>query len=225
MQLVFIVGLYKSGTSIITKLIENMGFPNFDDLWEDTVEGVNNNYLTQESESVNKLNDKIIKRYYSTLYRLPPFWLYRIRNRIFLRKKIFADQIHNMIISQKSNKLVIKDPRFCITLPLWLSALDSKFSIKVVFVVRNRDNIVKSWLKDQWSVKSLKLNSKNQACMRCKEYEKYFLQQYIDNSVGFDCHLVDFETLKKDTDIQIRSLMNFVEYEGDITKLTILVRK
>jgi hypothetical protein len=225
MKIIFVVGLYKSGTSIITQLIETMGFQNFDDLWDDSVKGVNNDYMTLESASVNKLNDKIFGMHFSRLYRLSPLWLYKMRKTRILRNKEVIESIIQAVNSQEKPSLVIKDPRFCLTLPIWVASLRDKMPLKIIFVVRNRKNIIKSWLKDEWCRKFLKIETPNQALIRCEQYESYLIKQYLDLVTEFDCHLIDFEKLKSETELQIKSLANFLNYKGELKSIGELVKK
>jgi hypothetical protein len=218
-EITFVVGLYKSGTSIITELVEDMGFMSFGDLWLDSVQGVDNKYLTRESESVNKLNDKIFDMYFAKLHRLPPLFCYGIGSSIIMKNKRLIKYINETIVSQEKTKLVIKDPRFCLTLPIWLSSLSNKCAIRILFVVRDRNKIIKSWRKDKWCKRFLKIKTSKQAYYRSKQYEKYLIKQYIDFLPDFECHMIDFEKLKKEKYIQIQSLMNFLGYQGDIEKL------
>lgn len=222
--LVLVIGLYKSGTSLITELVEGMGVSNLEDLWDDFVEGVSNTYLTHESQAVNELNDTIIRKLFSKLYRLPPFWLYSFLCSTLLRSKTIEQTINRIMNQQTGRSLVIKDPRFCVTIPIWLAALEKRTSVKLLWVIRNRMNIVRSWLKDDWCVQKLKLYSKARAMRVCKQYEQYLLRQYLDFSVTYDSMLIDFEALKKFPDLQIEMLMKFVGFEGNARALRSKIR-
>lgn len=224
-EIIFVAGLYKSGTSLITKLIEEMGFSNLDDLWDDVVVGVNNEYLTHESKSVNQLNDKIIRYHFGKLHRLPPLCLYAWINRWLLRRGGFKDEILTLLNTQRTNKLVIKDPRFCITLPIWLSTARNYGLVKIVWVIRNRANVVRSWLWDEWCVKFLHLGSKEDAFKLSASYESYLLKQYHNFSPYYDGLIVNLEAVKHEPIGNIENIARFLDYKGELSKVAEIIKR
>jgi len=224
-KVVFIVGLYKSGTSLITKLCEEMSFSNLDDLWPGRVKGVSNEYYTYESESVNQLNEKIIRYHFGTRHRLPPLWLYAWINQCLLRGGAFKDEILTLLHIQRANKLVIKDPQFCITLPLWLSTARNYGLVKIVWVIRNHANVVRSWFRDEWCIKRLHLRSKEDAFKLSASYEKYLLKQYHKFSPYYDSLVLNLEAVKHEPIGNIENMARFLDYKGELIKAAGIIKR
>lgn len=149
-MVVFVVGLYKSGTSYITTLIESMGMPSVVDRTAIT-KGVHREYDIRESYRVNNLNNKIFEYYKANItnYTLDTFsenLPYEFKSEI---KQIFDDYKYTC---------VIKDPRLIALLPYWINALNGE-KYKIVWVKRkNKDNIIKSFNVDKWFDDKLELS-------------------------------------------------------------------
>ena len=223
-KLILVTGLYKSGTSLVTSLIEKMDYSNLNDLWDDEVIGITNEYLTHESRSVNNLNDKIISSFYSSsLGSLPSFWDYKLRNAI-LKKKNILDKIRNIISNDSNKNLVIKDPRFCLTIPLWLHSLYKMYSIKLVFVFRDKNRIIKSWFRDEWCIDTLKIKSEEDALRLSKKYEFFLFYNYIKFQHKYDSLFINLDFLRNEKDANIRLLLNFLESDVDVEKLKRIIK-
>jgi hypothetical protein len=223
--IVLIVGIYKSGTSLITQLVGKMGFDNLGNLWDDYVEGVENRYLTNESKSVNKLNDTIIRSYLGRLDKLPPVIVYKFLNNFLSVSGLYKDQIEKTIKPQLNHGLIIKDPRFCITLPIWLSSLERFSTVKIIWVIRDRSKVVKSWMKDSWCRSMLNLKSEIVAFKLAAKYESYFLKQYLDYSTKYKSLVVEFESLKREPLSNVRLLADFLNKKMDYAEISKMIKK
>lgn len=141
-MVVFVVGLYKSGTSYITSLIESLGMPTVVDRIA-TTKGVHRTYDIRESYRVNMLNNSIFEYYKSniTYFNTKEFsesLPQEYRERI---KQIYEDYNYNC---------VIKDPRLIALLPFWIEALDGE-DYKIVWVKRrNVEDTINSFKSDKW---------------------------------------------------------------------------
>lgn len=150
-MIVFIVGIYKSGTSMFTSVIEEMGLKSVveDFRKESNVIGVKTTYNIRESYEVNLLNNDIIyssnqnEMYFKT-DNMPADINDSLKNRIreFYKKINYTG--------------VIKDPRFIGTLNYWLKEIPSNIPYKIIWVDRtNINDIVQSFRKDKWFVSKI----------------------------------------------------------------------
>lgn len=144
-QLVLVLGMHRSGTSLVTSLIEANGFscgkypmkPSKDNpngYWGDElIVGINEKLLS----SLGLYWFSLVWLELSTLKQSPIYEELRESARNYL---------HELL--SENNKVVIKDPRMCILLPFWLdvfSAIDSE--IKIVLVKRNFFSTASSLVK------------------------------------------------------------------------------
>lgn len=144
-MIVFVVGIYKSGTSMTTSFIEEMGIPScVEEFRKSTsVIGTKQTYNILESYEVNLLNNDII---YST-----------DQNEINFDTDKMPENINDGLIDRIKKvyervdyNCVIKDPRFIGTLKYWIQALGDK-PYRIIYVHRNNtEDIVKSFKKDKW---------------------------------------------------------------------------
>jgi GT2 family glycosyltransferase len=127
-----VLGMHRSGTSLVAGLLHLLGvhLGSDDHLMTPTI---NNPKGYWENQHVTDLNDAILGRLggsWSDIPTLPPFWPdappladLRQRARELLRKEFAASQLWGF-----------KDPRTCITLPLWQRLAPP---LKYVITVRN----------------------------------------------------------------------------------------
>jgi len=216
-NVIIVVGLYKSGTSLATVLIHNMGYGHLDDLYEDYVDGVNTKYLTYESSRVNMLNERIIRRMYGgSIACLPSWWRFHVANRIPKLWNMFAKDIVNLCSSKLAQNLALKDPRFCITLPWWIHALKCHVNIKIVWVFRDVTRTVSSWLNDSWCRSALLLDSYERTLRLASEYESCLMLQYQLFSLTFPSFVFNLESTRSSPNECIKRLADFIGFEGKI---------
>lgn len=150
-MIVFVVGIYKSGTSMFTDVVENMGMTSVveDFRKESNVVGVKTTYNIRESYEVNLLNNDIIyssnqnEMYFQT-DKMPIDINQNLKNRIqeFYKKINYTG--------------VIKDPRFIGTLKYWLNEIPNNIPYKILWVDRtNVNDIEQSFRKDKWFVSKI----------------------------------------------------------------------
>jgi len=146
-MIIFIVGTYKSGTSFVTSLVEEMGVPTCVEEFRQNTSVVGNKHVYNilESYEVNLLNNEIIRstgqnEMYFETEKMP----YTIPEK-------FINQIKN-IYKRTNYNCVIKDPRFIGTLHYWITALGGN-PYKIIYVHRNSvTDVVNSFKKDNWFV-------------------------------------------------------------------------
>ena len=134
---VMVVGMHRSGTSAVTRVVNLLGVPlgRADDIYsaEDNPSG------HWESRTLCALNDAILQVFGGFDMSMPPMprsWL-RSRRAEQLRSVMRAtfDDVY------QGERWLWKDPRICLTLPLWRQVL-SDFCI--VFVVRDAEAVMRS---------------------------------------------------------------------------------
>lgn len=144
-QLVLVLGMHRSGTSLVTSMVESNGFfcgkhpmqPSRDNpngYWEDDhVVDINNRLLAS------------LGYYWFSLVWLDLPTLQQSTEYKSLRE-MAVNYINELL--EESNKLVLKDPRFCILLPFWFDVLSSlDLDVKVVLVKRDFISTASSLVK------------------------------------------------------------------------------
>ncbi|MGH2880355.1 MAG: sulfotransferase family protein [Solirubrobacteraceae bacterium] len=134
---VMVVGMHRSGTSAVTRVINLMGVPlgRADDIYT-----ANDNPSGHwESRTLCDLNDLILRAFGGFEMAMPPMPASWLRSR---RAESLRDVMRASFQDvYRTERWLWKDPRICLTLPLWRQVL-SDFC--VVFVVRNAGPVTHS---------------------------------------------------------------------------------
>ena len=202
-MIVFIVGLYRSGTSLITSMVEDMGVPTCVEEFrrEVSVTGVDHVYNILESYEVNMLNNEILKstgqdEIYFDTDKMPK----NIDDGFINRIKAVYDRV--------GYDCVIKDPRFIGVLKYWIDALDGR-EYKIIYVHRdNTDDIMKSFKKDKWFIGKVKGNYIDEISNLHLN-----LRKVID--YGFDGLHINFDFIRKYKNETYMLLYNFISDKLD----------
>lgn len=136
---ILVVGMHRSGTSALTHLLSNMG-ANFGDLEDSIGANKENPKGFWERRDVRRLNDQVLHALGCEWDTLAHFNLddlsEEVREKFYLGAKEIAENL-----SAEGTSFVIKDPRVCLLLPLWLDALDNPL---IVYIHRSPLEIAKS---------------------------------------------------------------------------------
>jgi hypothetical protein len=150
-MIIFIVGVYKGGTSWATELVEEMGYNSVVDRVA-TQQGNSRVYDIRESYEVNCLNNEIINEICGNDDPSNVFycnWEQAMKHEL---SEPLRNKISDFCLS-RNNAFVVKDPRFIFTLRFWQ---DEVKNYRTIFVRRPSEEIAKSLEKDEWSVSKLK---------------------------------------------------------------------
>lgn len=124
-----VLGMHRSGTSVVTRVINLLGLPLC--RTEDLYTADDNPGGHWESASLIELNDRILRAFggdVSAPPDFPPCWE---RSSVALREEARAAFVR----AHPTRTWVWKDPRACLTLPLWLEVFSEEPAI--VIVARN----------------------------------------------------------------------------------------
>lgn len=136
-KIVFVLGAHRSGTSLTAELVSGLGyFVPGDPL--DTIDKVNERGFW-ESKNVVALNERLLDAAQLKWFHVCPVGhFFKSISHDALRdisaeiKEFIEVELH------KHGRLVIKDPRLCILLPVWLSVIDQRLcDVKIIFVGRH----------------------------------------------------------------------------------------
>ena len=132
-ECVVVLGMHRSGTSVLTGLVTLFGGYIGSNLMPATEENSKGYY---ENNLIYELNEKILKEHNSS-------W----KTNTFTVEEIEPDQMHRYISDAKKiikndlkfvNKIIIKDPRISILFPIWEKALiELQIKIKTIFTYRS----------------------------------------------------------------------------------------
>lgn len=208
-MITFVVGIYKSGTSLVTSTLEEVF--NLKSVVEDfrkdsNVVGVKTTYNIRESYEVNLLNNDIIyssnqnEMYFDT-NNMPS----DISSDLKYRIQLFYERIEY--------DGVIKDPRFIGTLKYWIKELPSDVKYKIVWVNRsNVDDIELSFKKDKWFVN--KINGRYASVIQ--NLQNNLQKQFQITNQGI---WIDYEFMIKYKKETIMCLFDYLNSDTDLYKI------
>jgi hypothetical protein len=134
-EVVFVLGMHRSGTSLVAELVHAMGYEVPGQQLEKN-EKVNARGFW-ESRQVVDLNERLLADIGATWYQVGMDFGRGPSGSPEVRAT--AESIQGLLTTslQEHDRLVIKDPRLCHLFPVWLECLDrSRVSAKVVWVTR-----------------------------------------------------------------------------------------
>jgi hypothetical protein len=185
---VMVVGMHRSGTSAVTRVINLLGVPlgREDDIYtaEDNPSG------HWESSALCDLNEMLLRLfggYDMAMPPMPPSWL-RSRRADYLRGVMRA-AFGNVY---RGERWLWKDPRICLTLPLWRQVL-SDFCI--VFVVREADPVTRSLHRREGF-----------PIVYCYALWDDYNRRAVSASRGLPVVMVDFDSMLEDPLHQVKLL-------------------
>jgi hypothetical protein len=181
--------MHRSGTSAVTRLVNLLGVPlgREDDIYS----AKDNPSGHWESVQLCALNDVILKvfgGYDMAMPPMPPSWLRSVRAE-HLRGMMRAtfDSVYG------GNRWLWKDPRVCLTLPLWREVLDD---FCVVFVVRDAEPVASS----------LHRREKGYPFRYCYALWDDYNRRAVTALSGLPVVTVDFASMMKDPPNQVKLL-------------------
>jgi len=141
-QLIFVLGMHRSGTSAVTRLLNLLGAELGNNLLAAQT-GVNEKGFWEHKELVN-INEKVLTELDSAWFDFskyqPEWW----QQSYF---EVYKKQIQSFIDATfpLTELAALKDPRLCRLLPLWQNALQfSGKKLKAILVLRHPDEVVTS---------------------------------------------------------------------------------
>ncbi len=117
-QILFVLGMHRSGTSALCAALESCGL-SFGANLLDSMEGVNERGFWEDAGFV-ELNERILEQCSATWFDPPANAVEPSSSEL----EVLADEARQLLDHgySEAHSYAIKDPRLCITLPLWLSA-------------------------------------------------------------------------------------------------------
>jgi hypothetical protein len=153
---VVVLGMHRSGSSAITEFLTVHGL-----YFGSEKDGIGKNKENErgfwERRDVRDLNDEILQYLNCDWDTITSFDIGKIdketRNEFVLKAKL----IHDKLICESSNGYVLKEPRVCLTYPIWEEAFHDSESV-IVFIHRNPIEIALSLEKRNNYDQSFSLN-------------------------------------------------------------------
>jgi hypothetical protein len=141
-DIALVCGLYKSGTSLTTTLLEEYnGFFNPANIHSKHNKGLGRDgeaYLTKECDILFRINHSLVRDSHFQLNYRQPIKAY---------------------LQDWAKPFVIKDPRLVFTLPYWLEVIkELGMKAVVLFTDRQKEELMKSWQKAPFTSSLLKTN-------------------------------------------------------------------
>ena len=139
---VLVLGMHRSGTSAMSKYILDTGFSlGFEPIPAHTTDNPNGYWEARETLSINNKFLLELGSSWKDINPLPAH-CFNSKNAQYFRHAI-DDLLHTAFT--KNNQVVLKDPRICRLLPLWLPLLRKHCQhLAVIFIVRQAEAVHKS---------------------------------------------------------------------------------
>lgn len=136
---VFVLGMHRSGTSVFTRLISDLGVFIGENL---IVENDDNPTGYYEDAFLLETNRTILKRYTSD----PEYGIPDIHTTLkFKKNEIHALNNYFSLFPDKTGQWGVKDPRLCLTFPMWQNYLNKKrISCRAILTLRNPLEVARS---------------------------------------------------------------------------------
>lgn len=175
-MIVFVIGLYKSGTSYVSSLLEQIGCNSIVDRVATTT-GLTRTYDIKESFSVNNINNEILRKYSN--------------GEIYFNVNDLPDQLSpdlqqkiQTVYSNINGITFIKDPRFIGTIKYWIDLLPIGMQYKIIYVNREQ-GLVDSWKIDTWFSDKIR-NDFDEAITLLKNQYQLCKKAHIGIEIDFD---------------------------------------
>lgn len=142
--LVFVLGMHRSGTSMLTRILNLLGLETSNNLIS---AGAHNAMGYWESAGVIALNDRILRAMHSAWYDPQPVVVSELPSSDW---DAFTAEARQLIERELTGACgaVLKDPRFCRTAPIWFEAAhQSGFTPKALCTVRHPAEVMGSIIR------------------------------------------------------------------------------
>ncbi|MFQ3325220.1 MAG: post-segregation antitoxin (ccd killing protein) [Pseudomonadales bacterium] len=138
---IVILGMHRSGTSVLCELISHLGGKLVDGLIP-VIDAINSHGFFEDAEVV-RINELLLmglNRTWFDLRPLPSDWLSKVSPDIFSCAKRHVDEHY---LSQDTS--LLKDPRLCLLMPFWSKVFEqSGVEVKLVYGYRNPGQVAAS---------------------------------------------------------------------------------
>ncbi len=197
--LVVVLGMHRSGTSLVTHILSEAGFFVGED--SDLIKaGKWNQKGYFERWSVLHINDRILDLCGSS-------WLHPPEE-----KKVFQIELDQTIRSLLNTYnghqyAVIKDPRLCLTFPVWKRVFEK--NIKIILITRHPDAAASSLMK--------RFGLSKQKCLSLGKVYNERAYRYTKDYFRFRINYEDLLTEKRK--FILNRLSSFLEIEIDLDKI------
>ncbi len=202
-EIIIVMGMHRSGTSALARLFVDLGYDPGDNLMpanQDNPKGY------WEDLDIYKLNNEILNSLFHTWDKTEDTKVRKINFLLNITLDLYANKAKDILTRklQKSNAIVIKDPRFCILLPFWNNIFEKVNAQKHYFlIVRNPFDVAKS------------LNKRN----GIQEKDSFDLWQYyylvcLQDLVS-DVFIQHYENLISDPSKQINQILKYLNYSQE----------
>ena len=132
-QIIIVLGMHRSGTSLLTDLLSHCGVTLPADLLP-AIKGINDQGFFEDAEVVS-INELILSSLNSSWYdlrRLPENWMSSLGQDIFIRALKHVKEVY---LPHKIS--LLKDPRLCLLAPFW-SAIFQEAGVQQKYIISSR---------------------------------------------------------------------------------------
>lgn len=200
--------MHRSGTSLLARYISELGYSVGANVMPASYDNPQGFF---ENDLVVALNDKVLGKCRSK-WDLPVLSIGQLERPVI--KQYFIEQFSIILNTEFSNekKIIIKDPRICLLLPLYLSFFkdDPRYNLSILWIIRNPESVSQSLYKRN------KFNRYKSQYL----YARYNID--VKQSLLSQDHLfIDYEKMLKypeDTSNRIKGFLNLESLEEPVLK-------
>ncbi len=206
-EVVLVLGMHRSGTSVLTQVMSKLGYY----LGAGQLGASEHNEEGHfERKDVIALDEAVLRffgmEWFSFGEKLPDI---SMLDDTFTQR---AEQILDDLLSQ-SDRVVIKEPRMCITLPLWQKAMEKKgVAVRYVFIFRHPKSV------------ALSLKKRNNISIEDGQALWLFYNQALLRYINQDIFAVNYDELVNHPETALKGLAKFLKLKqtdiGDTIKKT-----
>lgn len=192
---IFILGMHRSGTSLVTAAIKSLGANLGEQLLLSTIDNPKGYF---EDEEVVALNMRLLEHYHiswdTILYHAPP--------ELFAHPTYFDSAVESILkrLSENDDTFAIKDPRMALLLPIWLKKCgEMSIQIKYVFTFRHPAAVAQSLI--------------SRDAMSLQHAIVFWVTNTFQNLTYLDAHnsiFVEYDELLTSPDVVLNSLHSFL---------------
>jgi hypothetical protein len=191
-----VLGMHRSGTSAVTRVINLLGVPlgRADDIYS----AKDNPSGHWESRELCDLDNMILHIFGGFDFAMPPMPRSWLQSRRAAELRTVMRATFNNVY--QGERWLWKDPRLCLTLPLWRQVLDD---FCVVFVVRNAGPVMRSLHRRERFPLSY-----------CYALWENYNRRAVAASSGLPVVTVDFDSMLEDPLHQVKLLSEGLSFAG-----------
>ena len=205
---ILIIGMHRSGTSLISHLCCEMGMSlGKKECLTEADPGNTDGYW--ENKEFTELNDRVLEKAGGTWFNPPG------KDKIEKVVDEFKEEAKKLVNKHKGSLWGIKDPRLIYTLPIY-----ELKNVHIVFARRNVKNIINSIYRSHIAAISPDYRQIDRIKWLCEEY----IERGAELAKQYPSAMVYYENFFKNPRKEIQKIADFLEYDKSVNSLKKIIK-